>query len=97
MGRLAVAIGILAMVVRRGGVLLRLFVVAVIVVMGRLTVVMGRRLMVRRGVVMMLAGRVFLFLCHGKVPFQSLIRDVSGQSARLTAVTSPSDFREADA
>jgi hypothetical protein len=77
------AIGVLAMVVRRGGVLLRLFVVAVIVVMGRLAVVMGRRLMLRRGIVMMLAGRMLLFLCHGKVSFNSLIHDVSGQSARL--------------
>jgi len=83
---LAVAVRILAMVVSRGGVLLRLFVVAVIVVMGRLVVVMGRRLVFRSRLVMMLAGRMRLFLCHRKFLLQNEIRDVSGQCARLTPV-----------
>ena len=65
MRRLAVAVRILAMVVGRGSVLLRLFVVAMIVVMGCLTVVMRRCLMLQSSIVMMFAGGVFLFLCHG--------------------------------
>jgi hypothetical protein len=67
--RLAVAICILAMVVRRCRVLLGFVVVAVIVVMGRLVVVMGRRFVFRSRLVMMLAGRMRLFLCHGKLSF----------------------------
>jgi hypothetical protein len=51
-------------VLSRGGVSLRLFVIAVIVVMGCLTVVVCRRRMMRGGIVMMLAGRVLLFLYH---------------------------------
>jgi len=46
-------------------VLLRLLVVAVIVVVGRLPVVMRRRLMLGSGIVMVFAGRVLLFLGHG--------------------------------
>jgi hypothetical protein len=83
---LAVAVRILTTVVSRGGVLLRLFVVAVIVVMGRLVVVMGRRRVFRSRLVMMLAGRMRLFLCHRKFLLQNEIRDVSGQCARLTPV-----------
>ena len=58
----AVAVGVLAMVLGRAGVLLRLFVVPVVVVVGRLEVVMRRGGMVRGGGVMMLTGRVLLFL-----------------------------------
>jgi uncharacterized membrane protein YGL010W len=68
---LAVAVRILAMVVSRGRVLLRLLMVAVIVVMGRLQVVMRRRRMLRSGIVMVFAGRVLLFLGHGNF----LLRD----------------------
>jgi hypothetical protein len=64
---LAVPVRILAMVVSRGRVLLRLFMVGVIVVMGRLPVVMRRRLMFRGGPVMVFGGRVFLFLGHGNL------------------------------
>jgi hypothetical protein len=70
-GGLAVSIRILTMVVGRRGVLLRLFMVAVIVVMGRLAVVMGRRFMLRSRIVMMLAGRVLLFLCHEEFLLQT--------------------------
>jgi hypothetical protein len=52
---LAVPIGILAMVVSRTGVLPRLFVVAVIVMVGCLAVVMGRCFMFRSSMVMVLA------------------------------------------
>ncbi len=91
---LAVPIRILTMVVGRGGVLLRLVVVAMVVVMGRLVVVMGRGLVVRGGVVMMLAGNVFLFLCHVKFLLPNEVRDVSGQKARQTAVTDFTDNTE---
>lgn len=52
---LAVAVRFLTMVVSGGRVLLRLFVVAVIMVVGRLPVVMGCRLMVPRSTVMVFA------------------------------------------
>jgi hypothetical protein len=84
---LAVPVRILAMAESRGSVLLRLFVVAVIVVMGCLAMVMGRRLMLRSRIVMMLAGCVLLFLCHEEFLLKTKIHDVSGQSARLTSVT----------
>jgi uncharacterized membrane protein YGL010W len=67
---LAVAIRVLAMVVSRGRMLLRFFVVAVIVVMSRLPMVMRRRLMLRSRILMMLAGWVLLFLGHGKLLLQ---------------------------
>ena len=91
---LAVSVRILAMIVSRGSVLLRLFVVAVIVVMGCLAMVMGRRLMLRSRMVMMLAGDVPLFLCHVEFLLITKIRDVSGQSARLTSVTNFTDSGE---
>jgi hypothetical protein len=97
MCNLAVPVRILAMILSRGGVLTRLFVVAVIVVMGRLVVVMGRRLVFRSRLVMMLAGRMRLFLCHRKFLLQNEIRDVSGQCARLTPVAnSMNENKKAD-
>jgi hypothetical protein len=81
---LAVPVRILAVVVGSGGVVLRFGVIAVVVVVGRLTVVMGCCLVLRCGIVMMFAGHVLLFLCHGRVLLQNEIHDVSGQSARLT-------------
>jgi hypothetical protein len=67
---LGVPVRILAMVLSRGSVLLRFFMISVIVVMGRLAVVMRRRLMLRSGIVMMFAGSVSLFLCHGNFLLQ---------------------------
>ena len=88
MRRLTVAVRILAMVVSRGRVFLRLLMVAVIVVMGRLPVVMRRRLMVRSGIVMVFAGRVLLFLGHGNFLLETTsVHNVSGQRARATSVT----------
>jgi hypothetical protein len=85
---LAVTVRILAMVVSRGRVLLRLLMVAVIVVMSRLQVVMRRRMMLRSGIVMVFAGRVLLFLGHGNFLLKTTsVPDVSGQLARLTSVT----------
>jgi LytS/YehU family sensor histidine kinase len=54
----------LAVFMRRNGVRLRLFVLAAIVVMGRLIVVVSGGLMFGGGVMMMLAGRM-LGLRHG--------------------------------
>jgi hypothetical protein len=60
----AVAIRILTVALRRVGVLFAFFVFAVVVVMGRLAMMMRGRVMGRRCVVMMLAGRVFLLRSH---------------------------------
>jgi hypothetical protein len=84
---LAVPVRVLAVVLCRGSVLLRFIVIAMIVIMGSLAVVMRRRFMLRGSIVMMLAGLVLLFLCHGKILLQNEIHDVSGRNARLTAVT----------
>jgi hypothetical protein len=78
-----VTVGILAMIVSRGRVLLSLFLVAVVVVMSGLAVVMGGCLMLRSRVVMMLARRVLLLFRHGRLLLRNKIHDVSGQSARL--------------
>jgi hypothetical protein len=83
----AVSVRVLAMVEGRSGVLLCLVVVAVIVVMGRLPVVVGGCLMMRSSIVVMVAGQVLLFLCHGNSSFKTTIRDGSGQSARLASIT----------
>jgi hypothetical protein len=61
----AVPIRILTMALRRIGVLFRLFVVAVVVMVRRLTMVMRGRFMFRRRVVVMFTRRVFLFRRHG--------------------------------
>ena len=63
-------VGSLAVLVRRGGVLLRLFMLAKIVVMGRLMMMMRGGVMVSGGVVMMLARRMLGRFCH--VPYSSL-------------------------
>jgi hypothetical protein len=85
MGDLAVAVGVLAMVVSRGRVLSRFLMVAVIVMMGRLPVVMRRRLMVGRGIVMVFTRRVLLFLRHGEFLRETTcVRDVPGQHTRAT-------------
>jgi hypothetical protein len=72
---LAVAVRVLAMVVSGGRVLLRLLVVAVIVMVGRLQVVMRCRCVLRRGIVMVLAGRVLLFLGHGSFLLETTLQD----------------------
>jgi hypothetical protein len=75
----AVAVGILAMVVRRTRVFLRLLMVAVIVVMGCLQVVMGRRFVLRSCIVMVFGGRVLHFLGHENILLQTtIVPDVSG-------------------
>ena len=66
----AVPVRILTVVLGRGGVLLCLFVVAVIVMMRRLAVVMRRGLVVPGRVVMMLTRHVFHFFCHEELLLQ---------------------------
>ena len=65
MSRLAVFVALVAMLVGGGSMLLGLVVIAVIVVVGSLPVVVRRCLMVRGSIVVVLASRMFLFLCHG--------------------------------
>jgi hypothetical protein len=60
-------VGVLAVVVSRSGVLPALLVIAVIVMMGSLPMVVRGRLMMRCRIVMVLAGHVLLFSCHGSL------------------------------
>jgi len=60
-------VGLLAMFVRRHGVLLRFLVLAEIVMMSGLVVMMGGGVVMGGGLMMMLARRM-LRLCHGIVP-----------------------------
>jgi len=64
MSGLAVLVGILAMVVSRGRVLLGLIVSTVVVMMGRLAVMVSRSFVVGRCVVMVFTGRMFQFVGH---------------------------------
>jgi len=59
----AVLVTLLAVLEGRRGVLLRLFVLALLVVVGRLNVVMGGGLVLGGGLMVMIGGRVFL-VCH---------------------------------
>lgn len=63
MCRGAVLVGVIAMFVRRYGVLFGFDMTTVIVMMSRLAVVMGGEFMVRRRHMMML-GRMMLRFCH---------------------------------
>jgi hypothetical protein len=65
---LAVPVRILAMVVSRGSVLRGFFVVAVILLLGRLAVLFHRCFRLRSRLVLLLAGWLFLFLSHGMSP-----------------------------
>jgi hypothetical protein len=68
MGRLRVTVGLLAMVVGGGGVLLRLVMLADFVVVSRLVMVMDSRTMVGRGLVMVLCGGMFALVSHNRSP-----------------------------
>ncbi|MBV9288642.1 MAG: hypothetical protein JO288_12620 [Hyphomicrobiales bacterium] len=70
MSRGRMLVGSPAVFVRRIGVLLRLFMLAEIVVVGRLMMMMRGGVMVSGGVVMMLARRMLGRFCH--VPYSSL-------------------------
>jgi hypothetical protein len=67
MSGLAVPIRILAMFVSRGSALRGFFVVVVILLLGRLAVLFHRCFRLRRRLVL-LAGWLFMFLCHGMSP-----------------------------
>ncbi len=60
-------VGLLAMFVRRYGVLLRLLVLAEIVMMSGLVMMMGGGVVMSSGLMMMVARRM-LRLCHGAPP-----------------------------
>jgi hypothetical protein len=81
MCRLGVFVGVLTMFVSRRSMLFRLVVVAVIVMMGSLHVVVSRNLMMRSGVVVMLAGGVLLFLGHIETPLKNEVHEVAVQNA----------------
>jgi len=63
--RTAVSVRVLAVVVSGGRVFSPLLVIAVVMMVGRLPVVMRGCLMMRCRIVMVLAGHVLLFACHG--------------------------------
>ena len=63
-GSLGVFVAVLAMLVRRGCVLLGVFMLANIVKMRRLEVMMSRSLMVGSRLQVMLTGRMLSRLCH---------------------------------
>ena len=64
-GCTAVSVRVLAVVVSGGGVFSALLVIAVVMMVGCLSVVMRGRLMMRCRIVMVLAGHVLLFSSHG--------------------------------
>jgi hypothetical protein len=63
-----VLVCVLAVLVGRFGVLLRLFVLAEIVMMGGLMMMMGRGVVMSGGLMMMLTGGMLRGLCHGAFP-----------------------------
>jgi hypothetical protein len=70
-GILGMLVAVLAMFVSRRRVLLGLLMLAMGVVVGRLQVMVRRRVMVCGGLHVMLDGRVFVLLCHGRVLLQA--------------------------
>jgi hypothetical protein len=70
----------------------RLFVLTLIVMMGRFPVVMCGRFVIGRSSVMMCARRVFCNRSHQQISFEKNSHDVLGRSARLTSVKNLTDF-----
>jgi hypothetical protein len=66
-GILGMPVGVLTMLVSCGRMLLGLFMLAVSMMVGRLKVIVGGRLMAGRGLVMMVNRRVFVLFWHGGV------------------------------
>jgi hypothetical protein len=64
MRSLGVLLGVLAVLVRRGRMLFPFLVVSMVVMMGRLQVVVRRRLMVRGRILVMLRRSVFFLFSH---------------------------------
>ena len=83
-----VPVRILAMVQRRGSVFLGFVVIAVVKMMRRLPVVVRSCLMMRRGIVMVIAGRVLLFVIHGEI-----LPDPSRRKECRSRAKSPSKTR----
>jgi len=83
---------ILAMRLSRAGMHFRLFMLALIVVVGRFPVVMrGRLVFGSRGLVVC-AGRMFCGRSHQRISFEGTSMTFSGRSARLTSVVNHTDF-----
>jgi hypothetical protein len=68
MSRLGVAMGLIAVLVGCGGMLLRFVMLAVLVVMGRLVVVMGGSAVAGRRLMMMLGRGVLSLVGHNRSP-----------------------------
>jgi hypothetical protein len=60
-----VLVSLLAMFVSRFGMPLRVFVLADVMMMGGLMMMMGGSVVISRGLMMMLTGRMLRGLCHG--------------------------------
>ncbi len=67
-GGRAVLVPVLAVLVSRFGVFLRLLVLAKIVMMRGLMMMVGGGVVMSRGLMMMLTGRMLGGLCHGGFP-----------------------------
>jgi hypothetical protein len=65
---LAVPVRILAMFVIGGSVLRGFFAVVVVLLLGRLALLFHRCFRLRRRLELLLAGWLFMFLCHGMSP-----------------------------
>jgi hypothetical protein len=83
MCRLGVLVRFLTVLVSAGGMLLRRFVFAVLMMVRRFTMVVGRGFMFTRGKVMMLAGFVLSLGWHRVFLLKNEIPDVADKSARL--------------
>jgi hypothetical protein len=90
-GRRGVLVSLLAVLVSRFGVLLRLFVLAEVVMMGGLMMMMGRGVVMCGGLMMMLAGCMLRGLCHGASPPNRSIACAGRRldMGRLRFVTTP--------
>jgi hypothetical protein len=72
-GLLGMPVTVLTVMVSRRRMLLGLVVLPMRVMMGRLQVMVCGGVMVRGGLMMMLHGRVFLWLCHDLVLLRGLV------------------------
>jgi hypothetical protein len=74
MGVFGMPVGVLTMLVSRGRMLLGLLVLAISMMMGRLKVMVGGRVMAGRGLVMMVNRRMFVLFWHGCILLLSKVK-----------------------
>jgi hypothetical protein len=79
----AVLVSMLAMFVRRFGVLLRLLVLAEVMMMGGLMMMMCGRMVMSGGLMMMFTARMLRGLCHGAVPPNRWLETDAGCSSSM--------------